>query len=699
MKRRVVQAGSRSRVRARSRPWAPLLALALALPLGASVAVSEVSADERVVAIGDIHGDLEAVTQILARIGLIDEHGNWAGGDSTLVQTGDFLDRGAEVRGVMDLLMRLQEQAPASGGRVVALLGNHEAMNLTGFYRDANPEAYSRFTGAGSQQRFEQSWESHWEWVRRAARRSGQELPDQGAERDRFFATYPTGFLEYQDALEPEGRYGRWLRALPMIAVVGDSLFLHGGLSEEYSDWPLERINEMAATEIGRYHRCRQILLRDGVVVATTEPSDLILQGRLDLQRRVDRFTRSPQSLRDRERDEMVFLRECLDYEKWLLVKEESPVWFRGYARGLSEEETEALVDEALARFGVARVVVGHTPQSDARIGSRFDGKALLIDTGMLRRVYQGEPVALVIDGNDAREVRLDGERDLPDGVVEADRLPTAGFPTPTVVFRDRDGEPLPFADEDDIVEFLRTARVVDREEIPTGVNRPTKLLLQLDSTRAHAVFRTVDEQRERWQLPTREVVPNFRDSFRYEPAAYRLSRLLGLDAVPPAVERRIEGKLGSIQLWVHGVMTEKQRVAEGIAPPRPLEWTRHRAMRKLFDNLVGNIDRNQGNILIEKDTWRVWLIDHTRAFITRQPLIDPEGITWCEREVYERLKSVDEDTIRVQLEGILDRFELQALLGRWTLVAEALDRAIAERGEEGVLFEWEDDGIEEGSP
>ncbi|HVS66636.1 MAG TPA: metallophosphoesterase [Thermoanaerobaculia bacterium] len=682
--------------RALATPAARAAFVALALALGGS---GLARADSRVVAIGDIHGDLEAVTEILSRVGLVDESGSWSGGDAVLVQTGDFLDRGADVRGVMDLLRRLQEQAPASGGRVVVLLGNHEAMNLTGFYRDVNPEAYSSFVEEGSQERFEKSWQRHWSWQRRAARRAGRDLPDQGAERERFFANHPPGFLEYQEALEPEGRYGRWLRSLPMVAVVRDTLFLHGGLSEEYADWSLQRINDMAATEIGRYHRCREILLRDEVVVETTEPSDFILQGRLDLQRRIDRFTRAPQSLGDREREEMIFLRECLDYEKWLLVKEESPVWFRGYARGLADDETEALVDEVLGRFGVARVAVGHTPQSDARIGSRFDGKVALIDTGMLRRVYRGQPVALVIDGADAREVRLDGERDLPDGAVGADRPRESGFPTPTVVFRDTEDAPLPFADEDDIIEFLRTARVVEREEVSTGVNRPTKMLLELEGARAHAVFRTVDEQRERWQLPSRVVIANFRDSFRYEPAAYRLSRLIGLDAVPPAVERRVDGKLGSIQLWVNGAMTEKERQEEGLAPPRPLEWARQRAMRKLFDNLVANIDRNQGNILIEKESWRVWLIDHSRSFITRVHLIDPDGITWCEREVYERLKSLDEETIRVQLEGILDRFEIDALLQRWKLVAAALDQGIAERGEEGVLFDWDREEDSTGSP
>jgi hypothetical protein len=533
---------------------------------GMLLAAAPVAADGRVVAIGDIHGDLRAVTEILAHAGLIDDDGNWAGGDATLVQTGDFLDRGVEVRAVMDLLMRLQEQAPASGGEVIVLLGNHEAMNLTGFYRDANPEAYSRFTDQESQRRFEESWEEHGKWLRRASRRAGGEAPDLGREKLEFAATYPPGFLEYRAALSPDGHYGRWLRTLPMAAVAGSTLFLHGGLSETYADWSLARINEMARTEIERYDRCRAILVRDGVVVETTEPSDLILQGRLDLQDRIGRFTRSPQSVTDRAREETIFLRECLDYERWLLVKEESPVWYRGYAR-LDEAEGEPLVDRALAQHGVARIAVGHTPQVGNGIVTRFGGKVVLIDTGMLREVYKGEPAALVVAGHDARELTLDGERDLPDGATGG--VGDFAIPAPTMSFRDVDGEPLPFADQDDIVEFLRTAQVLEREEVQAGVNRPTKMLLERDGLRTHAVFRTVDNQRETWELPNRERLVNFRDSFRYEPAAYRLSRLLGLDAVPPAVDRRIDGKLGSIQLWVHGAITEKVRGEQQLQPPR----------------------------------------------------------------------------------------------------------------------------------
>ena len=97
------------------------------------------AAAARVVAVGDVHGSYEGLVTILLEAGLIDTDLRWIGGDATLVQTGDLLDRGVRVRRVLDLLIRLQGEAAAAGGRVVVLLRNHEAMNLVGIVRDVNP--------------------------------------------------------------------------------------------------------------------------------------------------------------------------------------------------------------------------------------------------------------------------------------------------------------------------------------------------------------------------------------------------------------------------------------------------------------------------------------------------------------------------------------------------------------------------------
>ena len=107
----------------------------------------------RVLAIGDIHGDFKALTGILRDIGLIDQNNHWVGGETTLVQTGDFTDRGPDVRRVMDLLMQLQAEAAEEGGRLEVLIANHEGMNLVDFWRDNSPADYEAFIDDKSEER------------------------------------------------------------------------------------------------------------------------------------------------------------------------------------------------------------------------------------------------------------------------------------------------------------------------------------------------------------------------------------------------------------------------------------------------------------------------------------------------------------------------------------------------------------------
>src|SRR5687767_4822897 len=128
-----------------------LLALVTALallgapaqPLTAQGAQS--SSIPRIVAIGDIHGAIDEFKRILKATGMADDAGRWTGGKAALLQTGDYTDRGAGTRAVLDLLMALEQQAKDAGGRAFAVLGNHEAMNLIGDTRDVTPEIFATF--------------------------------------------------------------------------------------------------------------------------------------------------------------------------------------------------------------------------------------------------------------------------------------------------------------------------------------------------------------------------------------------------------------------------------------------------------------------------------------------------------------------------------------------------------------------------
>ncbi len=251
----------------------------------------------------------------------------------------------------------------------------------------------------------------------------------------------------------------------------------------------------------------------------------------------------------------------------------------------------------------------------------------------------------------------------------------------------DPDGKPLPFHSEEELLEFLRTADVKSEKHLSGGVTFPTKMLLEKDGIRADAVFRDVNEE----QPPAfggGKANLFFRDSYIYEPAAYELSRLLGLDNVPPATLRKLHNKNGSVQIWVENAMTEKKRLDDKVKPPDEKRWNKQLQMINVFDALVYNTDRNRGNILITPD-WKLWMIDHTRAFRRNPDLQNAGSLNQCERGMYEKLKGLDEAAVRERLKPYLSPYELDALLKRRKLIVERLDKLIAERGEENVLYSY----------
>ena len=386
------EAGRWSAARESRRRWALCLSM-----LFVGLAPSAAGAAGRVVAIGDVHGDFDALIEILQRSSLTDEYARWTGGDATLVQTGDFLDRGSRVREVMDLLMRLQQEAPRTGGRVVVLFGNHEAMNVFGAWRDVSPEAYAAFAGPDSAERRQESWQRFVRWSARQARARHETPPSLGAvERAEFERRFPLGFVEYAEALGPEGRYGKWLRTLPVVAREGEGIFLHGGISPAYAGWSVERINQAVSDEIAAVDECWRYLIDEAATHETLDLTDRTLVARavlaaLEASRADARGVRGAEIAKA-----IATLRPCTELDGSLLIAEDGPLWFRGLARW-SEEEGLREVPRLLEALEAEYFVAGHTPQNDGRIQRRFGGRAFLIDTGMLRKVYKGTPSALEI--------------------------------------------------------------------------------------------------------------------------------------------------------------------------------------------------------------------------------------------------------------------------------------------------------------
>lgn len=196
----------------------------------------------RVVAIGDIHGDFEQFVQVLRSARLVDDYGNWTGGKTQLVQTGDVVDRGPDSRAVMDLLMKLEKQAAAAGGGVHCLIGNHEAMDVYGDLRFVSPGEYSSYRTEGSDASRTGSYASYRQAMSAAAK---PEL-----NRSQWESEHPPGFIEQRAAFAPDGVYGKWIRAHNAVVKIDRTLFVHAGLGPKYADWTIDKINAEVRREL-----------------------------------------------------------------------------------------------------------------------------------------------------------------------------------------------------------------------------------------------------------------------------------------------------------------------------------------------------------------------------------------------------------------------------------------------------------------
>ncbi len=231
-------------VEARSSLWRSIriALLALAALLLVTPAAITAAQPSRIVAVGDLHGDYQAWTTIARAAGLIDASGHWAGGRTTLVQLGDILDREPDSLKIVRSLQQLQKEAPRSGGRVVVVLGNHEAMNLLGDFRYTTPGELAAFAGPNSSAIRDRVYEANRAAIEKAAQAANPALTPQQI-RDAWMAQHPLGWVEHKLAWSPSGELGRWATHNPAVVKIDGTLFVHGGLSAEYAKLPLDEIN------------------------------------------------------------------------------------------------------------------------------------------------------------------------------------------------------------------------------------------------------------------------------------------------------------------------------------------------------------------------------------------------------------------------------------------------------------------------
>jgi len=236
--------------------------------------------------------------------------------------------------------------------------------------------------------------------------------------------------------------------------------------------------------------------------------------------------------------------------------------------------------------------------------------------------------------------------------------------------------------------EFLRTATVIDRTPIGKGVTRPDRLTLTDRRATHRAVWKTIHERKMGLQrLEGGGLEFDFRDSWKSEVAAYELDKLLGLGLVPPTVERRIDGRAGSLQMWVEGVMTDDERRRKGLEAEDAEAWNAQMHRLRLLHQLTYNTDhRNVRNVLVDP-SFRIYAIDSSRAFRIQAALLTPEDLVCFSRAVIERLAALDRPTLEARLGRWLEGRQIDGLLARRDAILGLVKQRVAERGEDAVLY------------
>jgi hypothetical protein len=222
--------------------------------------------------------------------------------------------------------------------------------------------------------------------------------------------------------------------------------------------------------------------------------------------------------------------------------------------------------------------------------------------------------------------------------------------------------------------EFLAKAQIMKSKHVSTGITGTYRVTLTDGRLTHDASVQPIDEAKTTYQT-ARGTEFNFRDTYVHNMAAYKLDQLIGLNMIPVTVIRKFKGNNASYTWWVDDVlMMELDRHKRKMEPPDSEAWNRQMHVVRVFDQLIYNMDRNLGNLLIDK-AWRLWMIDHTRSFRTFRELKTPANLVRCERKLLARLKELDDNTIARELGSFLKPEEIKGLLARRDAIVQLFNQ------------------------
>jgi hypothetical protein len=234
---------------------------------------------------------------------------------------------------------------------------------------------------------------------------------------------------------------------------------------------------------------------------------------------------------------------------------------------------------------------------------------------------------------------------------------------------------------------YLMTAKIVRTKGLSMGVTNSVKASMDDGTLQHDAHIQTIDEFKARFD-GTQGTEMNFRDSYKYNVAAYRIAKLLNLDMVPPSVERKIGGRSSAVTWWVDDVMmTELDRHKSKHQPPDQNAWNKQMATVQVFDQLILNVDRNLGNLVITKD-WNIWMIDHTRSFRLHKSCPKLGGMRQIDENLLDSLKKLNKAELKSEVGQYLSNVEIDSLLARRDAIVKHFEGRLAQNGPSAVLYQ-----------